>query len=109
MKNIIPIMLGERFIRPEAPDTVWVIENLVKLPGLPTHAKLVAENRPYKMMTISEVALRDQKFYHKLEDPNPLPERMTGRGEPKAPPKATRRLFGIDFDAFSGIGPLTSR
>jgi len=58
---------GERYSRPEDPDTVWIIDQLIRLPGLPMHAKLIVEDRRRKMMTLSEVALRNSKLYQRLE------------------------------------------
>lgn len=58
---------GERYSRPEDPDTVWIIERLIELPGLPMHAKLIVEDRRRKTMTMSEAALRNSKLYQRLE------------------------------------------
>ncbi len=64
-----PIKQGERYIRPEAPEIVWVIDRLVEIPGLPIHAKLVVEKRRHQTMTMSEVALRNKDLYLQVETP----------------------------------------
>lgn len=68
MAQIPPIKCGERYVRPEDPETVWIIDRLVELPGLPTHGRLISEKRRNKTMTLSEVALRDGKLYRQLEE-----------------------------------------
>lgn len=110
MAKNIPIRIGEKFIRPEAPETVWAVEHFVELPGLPRHAKMIAENRRRKMMTISEVALWDQKLYRRLDGQEhpakaALPAKAKAeRVEPAAP------ILGIKAPdaAASGVKALSA-
>ncbi len=36
------IGVGDRFVKPEDPETVWVVQRLIDLQGLPMHAELKA-------------------------------------------------------------------
>lgn len=69
MSRTVNIKQGERYVRPEAPEIVWVVDRLVEIPGLPMHARLVAEKRRRQTMTMSEVALRNKTFYRRLDMP----------------------------------------
>ena len=69
MSRKVAIKQGERYIRPEAPEIVWVIDRLVEIPGLPGDARLVSEKRRRQTMTMSEVALVNKTFYRRIDTP----------------------------------------
>ncbi len=64
------INVGDKFIKPAVPKTVWVVNRLVNLPGLPPHAELRVQGylkRPQKMM-MSLGALTDPRMFHRIKD-----------------------------------------
>ncbi len=62
------IEIGDKFIKPEVPDIVWVVERLVDLSGLPPHAELRVQGNPNRMMMMSQEALSDHHLFHRIED-----------------------------------------
>ena len=63
-----PIKVGDKFIKPEAPNIVWVVEQLVDLPGLPPHARLRVQGYLNRRMMMSQEALADHRLFHRIED-----------------------------------------
>ncbi len=61
------IGIGDRFVKPEDPASVWVVQRLVDLPGLPQHAELKAIRYLNRNIMISVSALMDRKLYRRLE------------------------------------------
>ncbi len=64
------IKVGDKFIKPEVPNIVWVVTQLVDLPRLPPHAELRVQGnllRPQKMI-MSLGALTDPRTFHRIED-----------------------------------------
>ena len=66
--NSTSIKVGDKFIKPELPDIIWVVTRLVNLPGLPPHAELKAQGYLKRMVTMSREALADHRLYHRIED-----------------------------------------
>ncbi len=62
------IKVGDKFIKPEVPNTVWVVTQLVDLPRLPPHAELKVQGHFSRMMLMSQEALADHRLYHRIED-----------------------------------------
>ena len=62
------INVGDKFLKQGDPKTVWVVEQLVDLPGLPLHAELKAQGYRNRMITMSQVALTDDRLFHRIED-----------------------------------------
>ena len=61
------IVIGDEFTKLEDPETVWVVQRLVDLPGLPQHAELKAIQYLNRNIMISVSALMDRKLYRRLE------------------------------------------
>ncbi len=66
--NSTSIKVGDKFIKPELPDIIWVVKRLVNLPGLPPHAELRVQGHFNRMMMMSREALADRHLYHRIED-----------------------------------------
>ena len=62
------IKVGDKFIKTEVPNTVWVVTQLVDLSGLPPHAELKVQGRFSRMMLMSQEALADHRLFHRIED-----------------------------------------
>lgn len=62
------IKVGDKFIKPEVPNIVWVVEQLVDLPALPPHAELRVQGDFNRRMTMSQEALTDHRLFHRIED-----------------------------------------
>ncbi len=62
------INVGDMFLKQGDPKTVWVVEQLVDLPGLPLHAELKAQGYRNRMITMSLEALTDDRLFHRIED-----------------------------------------
>ncbi len=62
------IKVGDTFIKPKVPKTVWVVTQLVDLPGLPPHAELRVKGHFNRMMMMSQEALADHRLFHRIED-----------------------------------------
>ena len=62
------INVGDMFLKQGDPKTVWVVEQLVDLPGLPLHAELKAQGYRNRMITMSQVALTDDHLFHRIKD-----------------------------------------
>jgi len=65
------IKVGDKFIKPEVPKMVWVVNRLVEIPGMPPHAKLIVQGRLNQSMTLSLDALTDQILYRRIEEGSP--------------------------------------
>ena len=61
------IKVGDKFIKPEVPNMVWVVNRLVEIPGMPPHAKLIVQGRLNQSMMLSLEALTDQNLYRRIE------------------------------------------
>jgi len=62
------INVGDMFLKQGDPKTVWVVEQLVDLPGLPLHAELKAQGYRTRMITMSQEVLTDHRLFHRIED-----------------------------------------
>ncbi len=62
------INIGDSFIKPEDPRTVWVVEQFVDLPGLPRHAELKAKGYRNRKVLVAVSALMDRIFYRRVEN-----------------------------------------
>ena len=62
------IKVGDKFIKPKVPKTVWVVTQLVDLPKLPPHAELRVQGQFNRMMMMSQDALIDHRLFHRIED-----------------------------------------
>ena len=62
------INVGDMFLKQGDPKTVWVVEQLVDLPGLPLHAELKAQGYRNRKITMSQEALTDDHLFHRIED-----------------------------------------
>ena len=65
------INVGDMFLKQGDPKTVWVVEQLVDLPGLPLHAELKAQGYLKRMTMMSLAALADQNLYRRIEEGSP--------------------------------------
>lgn len=61
------IGVGDRFVKLEDPETVWVVQRLIDPQGLPMHAELKALRYLKRKVMISVSALMDRNFYRRLE------------------------------------------
>ncbi len=64
--NSISIKVGDKFIKPEVPDIVWVVNRLVDLPNLPPHAELSVKGQHKRKMMMSQDALIDHRLFHRI-------------------------------------------
>ena len=64
----ISIKVGDKFIKPEVPNIVWIVTQLVDIPGLPLHAEMRVKGHLNQTMTMSQVALDDPRLFHRIED-----------------------------------------
>ncbi len=62
------INVGDMFLKQGDPKTVWVVEQLVDLPGLPLHAELKAQGYRNRMTLMSQEALDNHRMYHRIEN-----------------------------------------
>jgi len=62
------IKVGDKFIKPEVPEIIWVVKRLINLPGLPPHAELRAKGYLNRMVMMSQEALANHRLYHRIED-----------------------------------------
>ena len=62
------INVGDMFLKQGDPKTVWVVEQLVDLPGLPLHAELKAQGYRNRKITMSQEVLTDDHLFHRIED-----------------------------------------
>lgn len=62
------INIGDSFMKPEDPRTVWVVEHFVDLPGLPRHAELKAKGYRNRKIMLSVSALMDRNFFRRVEN-----------------------------------------
>lgn len=62
------IQPNDRFVKTDGRyHTVWVVSELVNLPDIPPHARLIQQGDPVSgTRTISVLALRDTAFYRRL-------------------------------------------
>ena len=61
------INVGDMFLKQGDPKTVWVVEQLVDLPGLPLHAELKAQGYRNRKITMSQEVLTDDHLFHRIE------------------------------------------
>ena len=65
------IKVGDKFIKPEVPNMVWIVTQIVEIKGMPPHAKLIVQGHLRGSMTISLDALTDQNLYRRFEEGSP--------------------------------------
>jgi hypothetical protein len=61
------IEIGDCFVKPETPGTVWVVQQIVDQPGLPLHARLKSRGRLDRKIVLSVSALVDRRMYQRIE------------------------------------------
>lgn len=59
---------GDKFVRIESPQTVWSVERVIEMPGLPQHAEIAAYGLRTKTMLLSETALLDHRMWKTYGD-----------------------------------------
>ena len=57
---------GDRYVRPENPQVVWVVLRPVEIDGLPAHYQLAPEHKNTPVLTFAAAALADRQFFHRL-------------------------------------------
>lgn len=58
---------GQKFTKVRDRDhATWIVDLLVRVPGLPPHARLVRENDPLESITVSVPTLSDAKFFRRV-------------------------------------------
>ena len=65
------IKVGDKFIKPEVPNMVWVVMRLKEIPGMLPHAELKVQGHLRGEMTLSLEALTDQNLYRRIEEGSP--------------------------------------
>ncbi len=65
------IKVGDKFIKPEVPNMVWVVIRLMEIPGMLPHAELKVQGHLRGSMTLSLEALTDQNLYRRIEEGSP--------------------------------------
>ena len=61
------VEIGDCFVKPETPQTVWIVQRIVDHPGLPLHAKLKGRGYLNRNIVLSVSALMDRSMYHRIE------------------------------------------
>ena len=61
------VEIGDCFVKPETPGTVWVVQRIVDQPGLPLHARLKSRGRLDRKIVLSVSALVDSSLYQRIE------------------------------------------
>jgi hypothetical protein len=62
--NIEP---GDRYIKVDAPNIVWVVSDIQNVADAIPHVRLVQEERVNRQITLSVPTLRDTSIYKKIE------------------------------------------
>ena len=65
------IKVGDKFIKLEVPNMVWVVKRLMAIPGMLPHAELKVRGHLSRSMTLSLDALTDQNLYLRIEEGSP--------------------------------------
>ena len=61
------VEIGDCFVKPETPGTVWVVQQIVDHSGLPLHARLKSRGRLDRSIVLSVSALVDRSLYQRIE------------------------------------------
>ena len=61
------VEIGDCFVKPETPRTVWVVQRIVDHPGLPLHARLKSRGLLSRNIVLSVSALVDRSMYQRIE------------------------------------------
>ena len=61
------VEIGDCFVKPGAPGTVWVVQRIVNYSGLPLHAILKSRGRLNREIVLSVSALVDRRMYQRIE------------------------------------------
>ena len=59
------IKVGNKFIKPEDPNIVWVVKQVIKRPGLPPHAELKAQGYLSWTVILPQNALANYHLHHR--------------------------------------------
>jgi hypothetical protein len=62
------IKVGDKFIKPNDTNTVWVVKRPVNQLGIPPHAELHDQKYLNRMMTMSLYALADQNLFQQNKE-----------------------------------------
>lgn len=58
------LSFGDRFVKQNpVVSVVWVVDCVIDPPGLPAHVRLVREDRPSDLCTVSVHALSDRRYF----------------------------------------------
>lgn len=61
------VSCGDRYVKQNpALPVIWVVDRLVEAPGLPSHVRLVRDDRRFEMCTVSLHALNNRRFFKPL-------------------------------------------
>lgn len=60
-----PIQPGDRFIKLDNTNFVWVAESILERPEFPVHVRLIRADDPHRMITLSVSALLDRRLYRR--------------------------------------------
>ena len=61
------VEIGDCFVKPETPGTVWVVQRIVDHSGLPLHARLISRGRIDRRIVLSVSTLLDRSLYQRIE------------------------------------------
>ncbi|MEE8393783.1 MAG: hypothetical protein V3R66_05510 [Rhodospirillales bacterium] len=61
------VEIGEKFVKPEDPGTVWTVQRFIDLPGLPQHVELKTEGKFDRKIMLSVSAIMDRSLYRRVE------------------------------------------
>ena len=60
-----PIQPGDRFIKLDNANSIWVAESILERPDLPVHVRLIRADDPHRVITLSVSALLDRRLYRR--------------------------------------------
>jgi hypothetical protein len=65
------IEIGDRYIKVDAQNIIWVVSMLVNVADRIPHVRLVQEGTTKRNITLSALALQDTSIYKKIEANKP--------------------------------------
>ena len=60
-----PIQPGDRFIKLDNTNFVWVAETILERPDFPVHVRLIRADDRHRMITLSVSALLDRRLFRR--------------------------------------------
>ena len=61
------VELGDRYIKVDTPDIIWVVSHALSLENSIPHVRLVQDGAMNRKITLSVSALRDASLYSKIK------------------------------------------